>query len=304
MYRFAAPLVWRRGAAAAGNRVQTITSAMPEFSALTQETLLRSSRRIERAGMNVLRNMTQRFGLGRGRQRAYRTPGTLADRNSPDVRRLTVLGVALALIGLSGCTRTLYTFKDIPRKLPAGQVNLLTNNTFQDASAKICTFQCNASSGWSIENSTVTPPTYKRTQANGPAESLEYHGEKTDNGVHKDIELYHGAIGPSTRAGRILTFTLWVTGTCKKCAPFVGIEAFDTKNHYLGEADQYFLPPKVSKPVQVSYVLPKGSVVVAAYIQVPELYPGSEVDLVVQDASLTSALPTAAQLAAASKSQK
>ena len=204
---------------------------------------------------------------------------------------ISLIAALLLVSSLSACSRTLYTFPNLAKNLPAGEKNLLSNPSFEDASFKICTFNCNASSGWSIEHSTAGPPTYYRTQTGtvtgSYAESLIYNGRSTDNGIHKDIELYHGAVNPKTSAGYRLTFTLWVSGTCIKCAPFIGIEAFDAGNDYLGESDQYFSVPETPRSVQVSYLLPAGTVAVAAYIQVPEIYSLSNANLNVDNASLT-----------------
>ena len=148
---------------------------------------------------------------------------------------------------LKGGPPRLYTFPtDVSRKLAPGLVNLLSDASFENGKAKMCTFECNAASGWSLEHFSTGMPIAYRTRtgvvAGSYAEELVYHGQKGDNGVHKDIELYHGAVGPLTRPGHKLTFTLWVSGTCVKCTPFIGIEAFDIKNHYLGESDQFLLP--------------------------------------------------------------
>lgn len=196
--------------------------------------------------------------------------------------------------GIKSGPKILYSFPtNISRNLAPGQVNLLSDPSFENGKVKLCTFECNAGSGWSLEEFTVGTPTAFRTRTGvvtgSYAEELVYLGRKGDNGLHKDVELYHGAAGPDTRAGHKLTFTLWVSGSCIKCTPFIGIEAFDIKNHYLGESDQYFRTPKRPKPVQVSYILPVGTVVVAAYIQVPEIYSFSKVRLIVDDASLVAA---------------
>ncbi|MGO8723397.1 MAG: hypothetical protein ACLQRM_11775 [Acidimicrobiales bacterium] len=196
-----------------------------------------------------------------------------------------------------GGPRTIYVLpRGISRNLASGEVNLLSDPGFEEANVKICTFECNAASGWSLEHFSTGAPTIYRTRhgvvTGSYAEALSYRGEKGDNGVHKDVELYHGAVGPDTRPGHELTFTLWVSGTCVRCTPFVGIEAFDLKNHYLGESDQFFSPPKRPKAVRVSYMLPVGTVVVAAYIQVPELYSFSRVHLIVDDAMLVASLKT------------
>jgi hypothetical protein len=195
---------------------------------------------------------------------------------------------------LQGGPQVLYRFPtDISPRLPRGEVNLLSDPSFENTRIKLCTFECNAGSGWSIEQFSVGSPNASRTRhgvvTGNFAERIVYIGQKGDNGLHKDVELYHGAAGPRTTAGHKLTFTLWVSGSCVRCAPFIGIEAFDIKNHYLGESDQYFRAPKKPKPVRVSYLLPVGTVVVAAYIQVPELYSFSKVDLIVDDASLVAA---------------
>ena len=187
--------------------------------------------------------------------------------------------------------KILYRFPtNISRNLAPGQVNLLSDPSFENGKAKLCTFECNAGSGWSLEHFSVGTPTAFRTRTGvvigSYAEELIYIGRKGDDGVHKDVELYHGTVRPDTRAGHKLTFTLWVSGSCIKCTPFIGIEAFDVKSHYLGESDQYFQAPKRPKPVQVSYILPVGTILVAAYIQVPEIYSFSKVRLIVDDASL------------------
>ena len=211
-------------------------------------------------------------------------------------------GEAKGVIGtlsraLEGGPRILYVFPtNVSPTLARGQVNLLSDPSFEDATAKLCTFECNAASGWSLEHFSAGPPIAYRTRrgvvTGSYAEALVYDGQKGDNGIHKDIELYHGAVGPDTKPGRKLTFTLWVSGSCVKCTPFIGIEAFDIKNHYLGESDQFFTPPKRPKAVQVSYLLPVGTVVAAAYIQVPELYSFSKVKLIVDNASLVAASQT------------
>lgn len=211
-----------------------------------------------------------------------------------DVRTTCIVLMATALLlasSLTACSRTLYTFPNLPKNLPSGEKNLLSDPSFEDASFKICTFNCNASSGWSIEHSTAGPPSYYRTQTGAVsgscAESLIYNGSSSDDGMSKEIELYHGAVSPKTTTGYRLTFTLWVSGTCIKCTPFIGIEAFDAFNSYLGESDQYFSVPETPRPVHVSYLLPAGTVAVAAYIQVPEIYSVSKVNLNVDNASLT-----------------
>lgn len=205
--------------------------------------------------------------------------------------RYTVLIAVLVLISLTACGRTLYNFPRLSRDLPRGAVNLLSNPSFESDS--VCSRDCAFFSMWSIEYSTPNPPRAFRTRrgvvSGTYAEGLVYLGAKGDNGIHKAIELYQTLVeGTATSGGHRLTFTLWVSGTCVKCAPFVGIEAFDTGDHYMGESDQYFEPPSTPKPVRVSYLLPSGSIAAAVYIQVPELYASSKVDLAVDDASLTS----------------
>ena len=207
-------------------------------------------------------------------------------------------GEARGVIGtlsraLEGGQRVLYVFpKNISPRLAPGQVNLLSDPSFESAKP-LCTFECNAASGWSLEHFSAKAPTAYRTRRDvvtgSYAEALVYDGQKGDNGVHRDVELYHGAVGPETKPGHKLTFTLWVAGTCVKCTPFIGIEAFNIKNHYLGESDQFFTPPKGPRAVRVSYLLPAGTVVAAAYIQIPELYSFSKVSLIVDDASLVAA---------------
>lgn len=194
---------------------------------------------------------------------------------------------------LDAGSSVLYRFPtDVSPNLSSGQVNLLSDPSFENGTP-LCTYECNAGSGWSVEKFSARWPNVFRTRTGvvtgSYAEEIVYRGSRLDNGLHKDVELYHGAAGLGTTSGFKLTFTLWVSGSCIKCVPFVGIEAFDVKNHYLGESDQYFRPPKTPKPVRVSYLLPIGTVVVATYIQVPEIYSFSRVRLIVDDASLVAA---------------
>jgi hypothetical protein len=202
-----------------------------------------------------------------------------------------VLRPLIVLILLTGCSsHRLYLFRDVSPTLAAGETNLLANPSFESSGSAICALECKPTSGWSIEHSTLGLPSYARTTTGvvtgSYAESFTYKGQPGDNGVHNDIELYQFVAGPETTAGHRLTFTFWVSGTCTKCAPFIGVEAFGKSNLYLAESDQYFKPSKTPRPVQVSYVLPIGAVAAAAYLQVPEIYKTSNVRLVVDDASL------------------
>ena len=196
----------------------------------------------------------------------------------------------LLAVGLTGCSRDLYTFRDVPKELPPGVANLLVDSSFESSTLKICGAAVNCPLGWSTEHTTEDPLVYSQTPTGAVtgsfALSLVYNGHASDDGVHKFIELYQGAVGPTATGGHELTFTLWVSGTCENCAPFIGIEAFDKRGSYLGESDQYFNVPATPRPVQVSYVLPAGTVAVAAYIQVPEIYSISIVNLYVDNASL------------------
>ena len=204
---------------------------------------------------------------------------------------MALMASTLLATCLTSCSRTLYAFQDLPKNLPQGESNLLTNPSFESAFFRICSAKCTVSSGWSIEFTSAGPPTYYRTKTGAVsgsyAQSLIYEGKPGDDGVHKEIELYHVAVGPKTTAGSRLTFTLWVSGACVKCAPFIGIEAFDVGYKYLGESNQYFSPPAKPHAVQVSYLLPVGTALVACYIQVPEIYSVSRVNLQVDNASLT-----------------
>lgn len=204
---------------------------------------------------------------------------------------MALIASTLLAICLTSCSSALYTFQDLPKNLPKGESNLLENSSFESAFFTICSSNCTVSSGWSIEFTSTGPPTYYRTKTGAVtgsyAQSLIYKGKPGDDGKHKIVELYHVVVGQRTTAGSRLTFTLWVSGACDKCAPFIGIEAFDVRHRYLGEANQYFSPPAKPRPVQMSYLLPAGTALVACYIQVPEIYSVSRVNLQVDDASLT-----------------
>jgi hypothetical protein len=234
---------------------------------------------------------------GCGHQPAYRpfqpngAPSPPVKGSCMNPRCKVLLGLVL-LVSLAACSHPLYVFPNLPRNLPSGSVNLLTDPSFESP-VGICSFRCKTTSTWSIEYSTPKGPLAFRSRTGAVtgshAETLIYNGQTADNGINKEIELYQSVAGPATTAGHRLTFTAWISGTCVKCAPFIGIEAFNKVSTYLGESDQYFGPPATPQPVQVSYVLPSGTVRVAAYLQVPELYSISKFNLSVDDTSLTAA---------------
>ena len=159
---------------------------------------------------------------------------------------------------LTGCSRSksAYKFPDVPTQVPAGDANLLADPSFESANFEVCTVNCTQTSGWSGEHKTTGAPTFSRTTegvvTGSYAVNISYDGQPGDNGGKESVELFANSKGPTTTAGHRLTFTLWVSGSCIKCAPFVGIEAFDSGFRYLGEQDQYFTTPKDPQPVQVS----------------------------------------------------
>jgi hypothetical protein len=206
---------------------------------------------------------------------------------------VTLLIAALIIATcLTGCSRskTGYQFPDVSPEPSAGVVNLLADPSFESDPFVVCTVNCTATSGWSGEHKTTGAPTFTRTTdgvvTGSYAVNISYDGQPGDNGGKQSVELFSNAKGPTTTAGHRLTFTLWFSGSCIKCAPFVGIEAFTSGFRYLGENDQYFTTPSQPQPVQVSYVLPAGASQVAAYIQIPEIYSVSKIDINVDNAQL------------------
>jgi hypothetical protein len=222
--------------------------------------------------------------------------------------KLVMLLVAIAVLA-TGCRGELYSFVPVPLSVPPGSTNLLHNPSFEDP-FHMCTVNCNAGSGWSMEHTTVGVPTFS-TSTDGRvtgrlAETIRYTGHRGDDGktahLDRDVELYQGAAGgEATSGGHLLTLTLWVSGTCNACAPFIGIESFDKHNDWLGEEDQYFKVPATPRPVQVRWVVPEGTVIVAAYIQIPEIFEKTNFVIHVDNALLTSRTATAEELKAAAK---
>jgi hypothetical protein len=225
---------------------------------------------------------------------------------------LVAVLAALTLFA-SGCARTpkgLYKFVNLPASLPAGETNLLGNPSFESP-FRMCTVRCNQA--WSTEFTTVAAPQFATGTAGRVsgrlAETISYRGRSGDDGSTKSldraVELYQSVeAGQATTGGQALTLTLWVSGHCSRCTPFIGIEAFDTHDHWLGEQDQYFQVPKNPMPVQVSWVLPKGTTRVAALLQIPEIYHTSEIDIHVDNALLESRPATDAELTAAARHPK
>jgi hypothetical protein len=220
--------------------------------------------------------------------------------------------LAVIILAATGCTKTktLYRFVAFPTSLPVGQTNLLGNPSFERP-FHFCTTDCVGA--WSSEHTTVgAPQFYTATTGHVTgqlAETISYQGRNGDDGkikrLDRDVELYQGVMrSDATVAGRTLTFTLWVSGYCTRCAPFIGIEAFDVHGAWLGEQDQYFRVPKTPMPVRVSWVLPSGTTAAAAYIQVPEIYRSTKFDIHVDNALLVSRRATAQELATAAKHPK
>jgi hypothetical protein len=210
-------------------------------------------------------------------------------------------------VAANGCTNTPPKVVSRPTTLAAGQTNLLGNPGFE-TSFRFCTIRCNGA--WSTEYTTVgAPDFYSSTvgRVTGQlAETISYDGRQGDDGKTKThdrvIELYQSVTsGQATAAGQAVTLTIWVSGYCSRCAPFIGIEAFDSNSKWVGEQDQYFRVPKSPSAVQESWVLPSGTTRVAALIQVPEIYKISKVDIHVDNALLVSRRATAGELAAATK---
>lgn len=207
------------------------------------------------------------------------------------IRRMAIASVLGAAALASGCSDPLYEFPDISPSLPAGQVNLIENPSFESPTTEICADKCSGNGIWSLEHTTAGAPAAELTPTGAVdgerAVHLTYEGRDGDDG-EGFVEIYMGAGGPAAIPGSRLTFTLWVSGSCEACAPFIGIEAFDADYGYLGEHDQYFDVPKSPRPVQVSYELPAGTRSIAAYLQVPEIYSSSAIDMYVDNAILTS----------------
>jgi hypothetical protein len=214
--------------------------------------------------------------------------------------------VALAATGCSNTrSKTLYHFVDLPVSLPVGQTNLIGNPSFESP-FRFCNIGCNTD--WSEEYTTAGAPDFHTSSAGRVsgqlAETIEYKGRQGDDGktgtLDRAVELYQSVqAGDATTAGQMLTFTLWVSGDCGRCAPFIGIEAFDTRSNWLGEEDQYFQVPNKPTPVEVSWVLPAGTTRVAALLQVPEIYRITQFDVHVDNAWLVSRKATPREAAAA-----
>jgi hypothetical protein len=208
---------------------------------------------------------------------------------------LAVVGIVLSAAVATACSTPLYTFPDLPSELPPGERNLLKDSSFEQPNLQLCLASVGCPLGWSLERTTEGPADYSQTSTGAitgqNALSLHYAGQRGDDGHRRFIEVYQGASGPATITGQHLSFEVWVSGSCKGCAPFIGIEAFDKESHYLGESDQYFNVPKRPRAVMVAYVLPPATYAIAAYLQVPEIYHNSDFQLYIDDTSLVSTTP-------------
>lgn len=169
--------------------------------------------------------------------------------------------------------------------LRPGCLNLLTNGSFETNPTGLAT-------GWTDEHTTPTEPTYSQSTTgvvDGTySQEIVYNGEPGDTGAQK-IEVYQSTTTTSPYpivGGQTYTFSVWVSGSCTNAAPFIGLEAFDSSNNYLGEVDTYFTPSGTPTKVSATYTIPSDAVRIAVYMQVPELYSTSQVTLYLDDARL------------------
>jgi hypothetical protein len=175
-------------------------------------------------------------------------------------------------------------------------VNELTNPSFEvDSNSDGLT------DSWLDEHSTPVAPTYTQVGATHGAGSfaqrMQYSGQPTDDGTKK-FEIYQTTPFGSAAPGQTLTFSVWVSGSFTSAYGFIGIEAFNSAHTYLGEHDLTITPTGTPQQFTVAYQLPATSDYVAVYLQCPEMYPASVVDLTLDDASLTSAPGPSAQVTA------
>jgi hypothetical protein len=215
--------------------------------------------------------------------------------------------MATGALTATGCTKTPHSVFHRPTTLAAGQTNLLGNPSFETP-FHFCDINCNRA--WSSEYTTIGTPEFYPSSAGRVtgqlAETISYRGRRGDDGKTQShdraIEVFQSVTsGKATAAGQAVTFTIWVSGHCSRCVPFIGIEAFDSAKNWLGEQDQYFRVPKSPSPEQETWVLPGGTTRVAALFQVPEIYQTSNVDVHIDNALLVSRQATVEELAAATK---
>ena len=159
---------------------------------------------------------------------------------------------------------------------------------------------------WSDENSTVIQPNYRSAPPNG--QEILYAGQPGD-GVpltigSRKIEVFQANVGypfeqqgvqSSVKPGQQWRFQVTIRGFTIKSYVMVGMEWFTLRKPkviYLGEADVY---PHISGvPEQVSVTcppLPASVRALAIYIQLPEVNPGTRIDVTVSNPYLVLVSP-------------
>lgn len=142
---------------------------------------------------------------------------------------------------------------------------------------------------WYGENTTSRRPVFTNVNSERlpgqVAQRMVHHGGPGDAGRGM-VELFKvtdlGSVGP----GWTLMFTVWIRGELHGTYGIIGIEGFDRRYVYLSEHDELFAPNPESREYHVSYATPPNTDHVAVYMQAPEQYATSTVDIVLDDAHL------------------
>lgn len=183
--------------------------------------------------------------------------------------------------GNNGSSRNQNAIALVLQTSPRGQVNLLTNGSFEQG-ATIAT-------GWDDEHTTVGAFTYSLVSSGvvdgAKAQQMTYAGQAGD--TSKMSQIYQSPI-TGVQPGDVLTFSAWLSGSFTNAYAIVGIEGFNSTGTYLSEADANVVDlTGIPTLCSVSYTCPPGTSYVAVYVQCPGIVATSNIAVVMDKATLT-----------------
>jgi hypothetical protein len=159
--------------------------------------------------------------------------------------------------------------------------NLLSNPSFENGST--------IATSWTDEHTTVTQATYSLTATGvvdgGLAQQFTYTGVSGDGGTAK-TEIYQSPV-TGVAPGYTIQFSVYLSGLLTNVYGFIGIEAFDSGNTYISEADTNFtVLTGTPTYYSVEYICPPLTDHVAVYLQVPNIGATSAMSITMDKAIL------------------
>ena len=189
--------------------------------------------------------------------------------------------IPLLIVGVAGAFGYRHLSTAMPAPVPVQTGPLV-------AAVPPCSTSIHLSS-WYDEHDTGTPPAYASVASRVPgltqAQHMTHEGSPTDTG-HQKVEIFRITAPHSLTPNLHLVFQVWVWGHFKGTYGIMGIEGFDQRYNYLSEVDVQFKPTAQAQLVTVNYVTPATTDHVAVYMQSPEQYKTSSLDLTLDGPAL------------------